>query len=105
MDWGGRQLALPTAARTPVAALPGTARRRAELGQYFRRPRPLPLKRDPGNRWAGVTILCARCENPILARARRNAVCCWVRRCGGFKLDKRGRKGAAQLRPCAVDRG
>ena len=57
------------------------------------------------NGWAGVTRLCAWCENPIPARARRDAVCCSVRRCGGFKLNKRGRKGAAQLRPCAVDRG
>src|SRR5690349_14664204 len=35
-------------ARTPVAAPPGTARRPAELGQYLRRPRPLPLAR-PGH--------------------------------------------------------
>jgi hypothetical protein len=70
---------------------------------------PLPVtvavSRVPGNGWAGVTILCAWCENPIPAGALRDAVRCSVCRCGGFKLGKRGRKGAAQLRLCAVDRG
>jgi len=34
---------------------------------------------DHGDGWPDVTRLCVWCENPIPARARRDAVCCSVR--------------------------
>jgi hypothetical protein len=66
---------------------------------------PLLSAAIPGNGWADVTRLCAWCENLIPPSARRDVVCCSVRRYGGFKLDKRDPEDAAQLRLCAVDRG
>jgi hypothetical protein len=67
MDWAGRQLALPTAARTPVAAPPGTARRPAKLGKNFRRLRPLP-PRTAGTR-VGAVGLCLGSAKPIACDA------------------------------------
>jgi hypothetical protein len=37
------------------------------------------ISRGQPNGWPGVTRLCAWCEKPIPARARRDAVCCSVR--------------------------
>jgi hypothetical protein len=105
MDWGGATTRSSYGCANACGRTAGNRAAASRTRTVLSTTQAIALKRDPGNRWAGVTVLCARCENPILARARRNAVCCLVRRCGGFKLDKRGRKGAAQLRPCAVDRG
>ena len=37
------------------------------------------VRLDHESRWPGVTRLCAWCQNPIPAKARRDAVCCSVR--------------------------
>ena len=45
-------------------------------GQVVREPVAVTvaISRVPGNGWAGATRLCAWCENPIPARALRDAV-------------------------------
>jgi hypothetical protein len=49
------------------------------VGELQPKMQPLLVGRDQRNGWPGVTRLCAWCENPIPARARRDAVCCSVR--------------------------